>query len=305
MHRLLDVDLRLLQIFRAIVDAQGLAGAQVVLGLSQSRVSASLAELERRLGLRLCRRGRSGFALTKQGAAIYDASLELFVAVDRFCNSAGAVEADVRRILRVGSADAVATCPDLPLAKVFRDFRRSLPQVAIDFSTAGPEDLERALADGRRDLVILPSLTERAEFAYTPIHSERQSLYCAAGHPLAQLAQDDVTPERLAEHPFVARGYLHSHDLRRIGHRHAEATVETMEAQLVLILSGAFIGYLPAHYASQWVEEGGLAVLSDARFSYDSSFFAISLAAGTMNPLVRRFLGLLVAHCREAGGQRG
>ena len=88
MHRLLDVDLRLLQVCRPCVDAQGLAGAQVGLGLGQSRVSASLAGLERRLGLRLCRRGRSGFALTEQGAAIYDAALELFGAVDRFCNSA-------------------------------------------------------------------------------------------------------------------------------------------------------------------------------------------------------------------------
>ena len=27
-----------------------------------------------------------------------------------------------------------------------------------------------------------------------------------------------------------------------------------MESQLILILSGAFIGYLPAHYAKAWVD---------------------------------------------------
>ncbi len=46
MRRLLDVDLRLLRIFRAVAEHQGLAGAELVLGLSPTRVSAGLAELE-------------------------------------------------------------------------------------------------------------------------------------------------------------------------------------------------------------------------------------------------------------------
>ena len=74
MRQLLDIDLRLIRIFRVIVEAKGLAGAQLVLNLSQSRISTSLAELEARLGARLCRRGRSGFALTEAGRAVYDAS---------------------------------------------------------------------------------------------------------------------------------------------------------------------------------------------------------------------------------------
>lgn len=60
MRQLLDIDLRLIRIFRVIVESQGLAGAQLVLNLSQSRISTSLSELEARLGARLCRRGRSG-----------------------------------------------------------------------------------------------------------------------------------------------------------------------------------------------------------------------------------------------------
>src|SRR6478609_903138 len=88
MRQLLDIDLRLLRIFRGIVEAQGLSGAQVLLNLSQSRISASLAELESRLGTRLCRRGRSGFALTEAGRSVYEASHELFESVDRFCNRA-------------------------------------------------------------------------------------------------------------------------------------------------------------------------------------------------------------------------
>jgi LysR family transcriptional regulator, transcriptional activator for bauABCD operon len=292
-RRLLDVDLRLLRIFRAIAEGQGLAGAELVLGLSPSRISAGLAELEARLGVRLCRRGRSGFALTEAGATVYEASHELFAAVDRFSNRAGAVADGVRRVLRLGAVDALVTNGELQLAQALRRFRRRLPSVQIDFLTAGPEDLERQLLGGSRDVVIVPSLSKRSELVYVPLFEERQSLYCSARHPLAHWAGNDVPASALAEHAFVARGYLHSEDLRRIGHRGAEATVETMEAQLILILSGEFIGYLPAHYADPWAEIGELRCLNEHAFSYGSPFFAVRTQAAFDNALVHGFLGVL------------
>lgn len=300
MRRLLDVDLRLVRIFRAVAESQGLAGAELVLKLSQSRVSAGLAELEGRLGVRLCRRGRSGFALTEAGAAVYEASQDLFEAVDRFCNRAGAVSDSLKRVLRLGTVDALVTNRELSLPRALRRFRRQSPSVRIDFSTAGPEDLERQLVGGGRDVIVVPSLTRRAELTYLPLFEERQSLYCAAGHPLAPRRDADLSAASLSEHAFVARGYLHSHDLKRVGHQGAEATVETMEAQLILILSGEFVGYLPAHYAEAWVACGELRRLNDAAFGYSSAFFAVSQGAGTENPLVRRFLPLLVEEAASA-----
>ena len=127
MRRLLDVDLRLIRIFRAIAEAQGMAGAELVLNLSQSRISAGLAELEARLGVRLCRRGRAGFALTEAGVRVYEASQDLFEAVDRFCNSAGAVSANLRRVLRLGTVDAIVTNGDLWLSRILLRFRRQAP----------------------------------------------------------------------------------------------------------------------------------------------------------------------------------
>lgn len=59
MRQLLHVDLRLLTIYCTSVEAKGLANAQLILNMSQSSVSASLAELEARLGLRLFNRCRA------------------------------------------------------------------------------------------------------------------------------------------------------------------------------------------------------------------------------------------------------
>lgn len=292
MRQLLDVDLRLIRIFRVIVESQGLAGAQLVLNLSQSRISTSLAELEARLGARLCRRGRSGFALTEAGRSVYDASHELFAAVDRFSNEAGALSPNLKRVVKLGAVDALATNAELGLARIFGHFRQSAPSVQIDFMVAGPEELEAELIAGTRDVIIMPSLTKRSDLAYVPVCAERQSLYCAKGHPLFG-ESDKVATRNLARHAIVARGYLHSQDLKRIGHRQADATVEMMEAQLILILSGGFIGYLPAHFAAAWVGRGDLRCLCDKALSYDSTFYAVSQRSASENPLVRRFLASL------------
>jgi len=303
MRRLTDVDLRLIRIFRAIVECQGLAGAELVLNLSQSRISASLAGLEARLGVRLCRRGRSGFALTEAGATVYEASHELFEAVDRFCNQAGTVATSLRRVLRLGTVDALVTNAELALPQAIAAFRQHNPSVTIDFAIAGPEELERQLVDGSRDVLIMPCTAKRSELHYWPLLEEKQSLYCARGHPLWTLPDAAITSAVLSEHPFVARGYLHQFDLRRIGHHGEAATVEMMEAQLVLVLSGAFIGYLPAHYAQAWVEGGELRALRDADYGYDSAFYLVIQRGGVESPLIQRFSAALLA-LRDAARAR-
>ena len=53
------------------------------------------------------------------------------------------------------------------------------------------------------------------------------------------------------------------------------ATVETVDAQLLLILSGKYIGYLPEHYAGPWIKENRLRVLLPNEFGFQSPFSAI------------------------------
>src|ERR1700722_18484677 len=88
--RVTDVDLRLLRIFQTVVDCGGLSAAEIDLGIGRSTISTHIAELEGRLGTRLCQRGRSGFALTTRGKKIYEASLGLVKSLDDFGNEINA-----------------------------------------------------------------------------------------------------------------------------------------------------------------------------------------------------------------------
>ena len=66
LHTVSDLDLRLLRVFLAIVDAGGVSAAQASLGVGQSTLSSQLSTLETRLGFSLCERGRGGFRLIVQ-----------------------------------------------------------------------------------------------------------------------------------------------------------------------------------------------------------------------------------------------
>jgi LysR family transcriptional regulator, transcriptional activator for bauABCD operon len=299
MRRLLDVDLRLLTILRAIVECNGLSSAQNVLNMSESRVSAGLAELEARLGLRLCRRGRAGFALTEAGRVVYEASHELFDSVNRFKNRVHAVSDSARGILRIGTVDALITNDALPLARTLQRFRKATKNVTIDFLNAGPEELEAQVLSGRRDVAIGPYGRHFADLDYVPLRQELQSLYCGSDHALFAVPEKRITIAELVRHPFVARSYLHRFDLLRVGHVEAQASVDTMEAQLILILSGEFFGYLPAHYAKSWVAKGDLRVMKPKELSYHSSLQAVTAKQSVDNRLIKRFVDLLAEECSD------
>lgn len=62
-----DTEIRLLRIFKAVVACGGLAAAELELNIGRSTISRHLRDLEERLGLVLCRRGRAHI-----GAAVRD-----------------------------------------------------------------------------------------------------------------------------------------------------------------------------------------------------------------------------------------
>src|SRR5574343_1906153 len=82
-----DMDLRLLRVFRAVVDCGGMSAAELELNIGTSTVSRHIKDLEARLGLTLCRRGRAGFALTAEGQRVYDETLRLLASVRSFRDS--------------------------------------------------------------------------------------------------------------------------------------------------------------------------------------------------------------------------
>ena len=68
-----------------------------------------------------------------------------------------------------------------------------------------------------------------------------------------------------------------------------------MEAQLILVLSGAYIGYLPEHHAEQWVDQKRLKVLLPTTFGYQAPFSLALRRVRAREPLIKSFTDRLKA----------
>jgi DNA-binding transcriptional LysR family regulator len=79
-----EYDLRLLRIFISVVEHGGFAAAENALGITRSTISVHMSNLETRMKLKLCLRGRGGFSLTEDGQSVYRAVINLFDSLNDF-----------------------------------------------------------------------------------------------------------------------------------------------------------------------------------------------------------------------------
>ncbi|NBF08573.1 LysR family transcriptional regulator [Pseudomonas sp. Fl4BN1] len=295
---LADIDLRMLRVFCAIVEAGGFTAAQVRLNTSLSRLSVVVRDLEERLGYSLCRRGSSGFQLTDQGQELFEATQLLFTDIERFRQHANRLGPAAREHLQIGSVDSLVSLPCAPLPLALNHLRRRLPQVRPNLHLMRPDELEQAVLDERLHLAIGAFHHQLSGLHYQHLFDEEQNLYCANGHPLFLRRDEALTMEDICAADYVGRGYMaenqRPHDLPF----NQTVSAYTMEAIATLIFSTTYLGYLPSHYAANWVAKGQLRALLPQRLAYRSSFHCITRQGQEPKAALAAFL-----ECLDLAGQ--
>lgn len=266
-----DVDLRLLRVFLTIVHCNGFSAAQDSLGMSQATISTHMRHLEERLRVRLCERGRAGFFLTDEGHQVYAACLDLFGSIDRFRSAMGDMVGELSGQLSFGTVDAMVTNPELNLDRAIAAFRRRAPRVTLEFNVAAPQVLSQGLLSGAYQVVLMPAPERPVNMRAQALFHETQKLYCGRLHPLFDVPDTELTPERLAGQAFAGRTYMQRVPICGVDFDWQAATPH-MEGTLILLLSGAYIGFLPEHYATAEVERGRLRALAPDRMSFEDLF---------------------------------
>jgi len=290
-------DLKLLRIFTSVVRHQGFAAAQQELNLSTSAISTYMSQLEGQLGLSLCHRGRGGFSLTSKGELFYQESLRLLGELEGFERYAATLKGELRGTLNLGVIDSTVSDPALPLVEVIGAYSQEHAGVHLHLSVLSPYELQLGVMDNRLDLAIGAFFTRMNGLVYQPLYREQHWLYCSDRHSLFN--ERRIPAEVITQQRMVGRGYWSQAELARHGFKHSAATVESMEAQLILVLSGAYIGYLPEHYAHPWVDQGRLRALSPATFGYQAPFSLIHRRGRSREPLIQTFRDLLKAQLNQ------
>lgn len=257
--RLSDIELRLLEVFIAVVESQGIANAQALLNRDASTISRQLRQLEDRLGLRLCERGRGGFALTSEGEQVYRNTIDLTFALRRFEDGAETLKGHLSGKLRLAMIDNLISDPNCPLHHVLKRYGARLEnEVHLHMEIMAPSQIEQALLNQTADLGIgiFPAHLEVLD--YQPLYWETDWLVCAPSHPLTGADSLDDVKSVLQGTAKVARHFLSSQDTSPLGGdpKHVTAWVSNVEAAALLILAGTHVGFLPNHYARGWIEKG-------------------------------------------------
>lgn len=298
--RISDVDLRLLRIFQAVVNCGGLSAAEIDLGIGRSTISTHIGELERRLGTRLCQRGRGGFALTARGKKIYEASLSLMNSLEDFRNEVNADQDGMSGEINIGAVDNIIWDKEAQLSAVFRQFSKIASKIDMTIYVYSPDEIERRIIDGKLDVGIAPVMNELAGLHYDHLFDEINYLYCGKGHPLFDVPDSEITTADLVRSQYVKKGYAVNSNLQQVNSSMGKRVVAYhVEAFALLILSGCYVGFLPEHYASVWEGSGEIRRLLPKRYEAVVSFAAMTAKGRPRTAATDAFLAELLNPARR------
>jgi DNA-binding transcriptional LysR family regulator len=192
------VDLRQLEILRAVADTGSFTGAGQRLHLSQSAVSRQILlleeELKEQLFLRLGRKVR----ITPTGTTLLGLSQRLFDDLEQTRASIVESQQRVTGSLRLVGGMTVCLYVFPPLLKAFR---KDYPDVDVKVTAGATPRLIRQLRAGAADLGLLTLPIADPNLVSVPVMREELLLVTAPQHPLAR--RKHITPQDLVRQPFV------------------------------------------------------------------------------------------------------
>lgn len=289
--QLSNFDIRLLRVFRTVVECGGFSAAEVELNISRSAISISMSDLEKRLGLRLCQRGRAGFSLTEEGELVYQASQQLMTSLENFRTQVNTIHAELQGELCIGITDNLVTLEHMKISRALKALKIKGPEVEIKIRMAPPNEIERHVLDGGLHVGVVPDLRPLPGLEYAKLYTEESHLYCSHGHPLFTVDDKDIGDDSLHEFDAVAPAYAQT-ALTRTHYQNLKttATATDREGVALLILTGCFIGYLPTHFAKRWEQSGGMRALCPKRKNFTTEYQMVIRKSVRPNMVLETFL---------------
>jgi LysR family transcriptional regulator, transcriptional activator for bauABCD operon len=283
-----DLDLKLIRVFLAVVDARGITAAEATLGVRQSTISTQLSALEARVGFKLCERGRGGFRLTSKGDRFAATARTLLSATTEFVARVREIDRKLVGTLSIGLIGQAPLVENARVAEAMGMFRRRDQAVRFSMKVKSPQELEESLVNNQLDLAIGYFWHRVPGLVYTPLFTEKQVVYCGRGHPLFH-SKRAITADDLQSNDWVWRTYPIPEEQQSLVERRVTAIADSIEAATILILSGGHLGYLPAHYAEPFEQRGLIRAVAPATFSFDVPLQLAMKRSAVGNPIIDAF----------------
>ncbi|MFG3594695.1 LysR family transcriptional regulator [Bradyrhizobium sp. RDI18] len=192
------LNLRLLEVFRAVFETRSVTAASIKLGVTQPAVSKALVELEQDVGLVLFGRERRRLVPTEDATRLYEEATRLFTHVTAFedrvedfrCGEAGQV--------------SIAVIPTLATSVVVQAavaLQLRAPHVKLRVVTGSRAEVIKAAAHHQVDLGLLHGPVEDRDLDVEIIGESEIVAAVHRGHVFE--TYDFVTPRDLDGHPLI------------------------------------------------------------------------------------------------------
>ena len=194
------LDPRLNHVVAAAQQGSFTAAARVI-GVTQSAITQSIAELERQLGYLIFHRTSRGALLTEEGRVFVDRATRLLEDAKDLLSERAPHEDAFAGVLRVG------VCPaslEWQLVEPLTALLARHPKLRFDVSGASFERMAQQLRNGDVDVAIgfEDAFAERPDFRREPLPSAPTVLFARKDHPI--LSQAPLGAAEIAAYPFVS-----------------------------------------------------------------------------------------------------
>lgn len=174
------MNLHLLRIFVAVVEANSFSRAADRLGTSQPATSKAVKELETQLDTVLLDRQGKGFRLSEPGRALYDYGRAIFALEREADEAVKSYYALERGRLVIGASTTIATYW-LPPCLV--DFHRRHPGIALSVVSANTRRITELLLDCRIDVALVEGEVDDPRVEIRPWRTEEMIALAPRGTP--------------------------------------------------------------------------------------------------------------------------
>lgn len=257
-----DIELKQLRVFKAVVDCGGFAAAETTLNISRPNISNHIANLETRINLVLCKRGRAGFALTEEGAVVYQQTKKLLESFEDLRNTINNLSQTPSGQLNIALSDTLSLDSRCKLPHIIDQFCQSAPSVELSTFVESMNDIERKVLNDEMDIGFIPYHRHLEGLAYTHLFTDYNYLYCSRSHPLYSVKDDHLTETMINEARAIHAGLKpHQEVYKNLSKMSLAGVSYNYESRIAMVLSGHYICFLPEAVAAPHIATGELRAL--------------------------------------------
>lgn len=195
----MSLNLRQIEVFRAVMTTGSIRGASELLFVSQPAVSRLLSHTESRVGFALFERIKGRLYATPEAKKLFHEIERMYQGVQRVNELAQELAENREGILNIVSSPSIG---QMMIPQAIAAFREAHPQVKLTFQYLGYAPLKERLLNHQADLGITILPVDHPNLDVTPLAQGQLVCICPYNHPLSRLST--LTLADMRPYPLIS-----------------------------------------------------------------------------------------------------